>query len=213
MKHSIYLFDFDGTLVNSMPYWSQKMINVLEKSKVNYPEDIIKIITPLGDKGTAEYFKNTLKVNLSIDEMLEMMDEYALEKYRDVIALKNGVADCLAKLKNKGCSLNVLTASPHKMLDICLKRNGIIEMFDNVWSCDDFGLTKSDKKIYKSVANKIGVKENEIAFFDDNIEAIKTAHAAGLYTVGVYDTTGECFTQELMKTADSYINSFDEIEV
>lgn len=48
MNDKKYLFDFDGVLVDSMPYWAGMMINILETAKVNYPEDIIKIITPLG---------------------------------------------------------------------------------------------------------------------------------------------------------------------
>ncbi len=37
------IFDFDGTLVDSMKQWAKKMINVLEKNGITYPTDIIKI--------------------------------------------------------------------------------------------------------------------------------------------------------------------------
>ena len=212
MKHRTYIFDFDGTLVNSMPYWSQKMINILENEGVDYPEDIIKIITPLGDLGTAKYFKEELKVNLSIEEMIAMMDEFALPKYRDIIELKAGVLDYLKMLKANNCSLNVLTASPHKMLDPCLKRNGIYNLFDNIWSCEDFKMTKSEPEIYKQAVRKIGTTEKDTAFFDDNIGAVKTAAQAGLYTVGVYDKSGEDFMAELKEVADLYIESFVDLE-
>lgn len=212
MKHRTYIFDFDGTLVNSMPYWSQKMINILEKEGVDYPEDIIKIITPLGDLGTAKYFKEELKVNLSIEEMIALMDEFALPKYRDIIELKAGVLDYLKMLKANNCSLNVLTASPHKMLAPCLKRNGIYDLFDNIWSCEDFKMTKSEPEIYKQAVRKIGTTEKDTAFFDDNIGAVKTAAQAGLYTVGVYDKSGEDFMAELKEVADLYIESFVDLE-
>ena len=212
MKHRTYIFDFDGTLVNSMPYWSQKMINILENEGVDYPEDIIKIITPLGDLGTAKYFKEELKVNLSIEEMIALMDEFALPKYRDIIELKAGVLDYLKMLKANNCSLNVLTASPHKMLDPCLKRNGIYDLFDNIWSCEDFKMTKSEPEIYKQAVRKIGTTEKDTVFFDDNIGAVKTAAQAGLYTVGVYDKSGEDFMAELKEVADLYIESFVDLE-
>ncbi|MBQ7821426.1 MAG: HAD family phosphatase [Clostridia bacterium] len=212
MKHLAYLFDFDGTLVDSMPCWSQKMINILEKNNVEYPDDIIKIITPLGDIGTAKYFKEVLNINLSIEEMIAQMDDYALPKYRDSIVLKDGVMDYLVMLKKNNCSLNVLTASPHKMLDPCLKRNGIFDLFDNVWSCDDFGTTKSDTKIYKDAVKRMGTKENETVFFDDNIGAIETASKAGLYTVGVYDESGKDFTAQLKDISDAYIETFAGLE-
>jgi len=211
MEFSAYIFDFDGTLVDSMPCWSEKMLKVLTKNNISYPDDIIKIITPLGDLGTARYFKEVLCAKMSVDDMLAQMDEYALPKYRDAIELKKGVKEYLLKLKNKNCSLNVLTASPHKMLDVCLKRNGIYELFDNVWSCDDFGTTKADPKIYIEAAKKVGVDIKDAVFFDDNINAVKTAAKAGMYTVGVYDESGTAFNEELKKISDLYIESFLEL--
>ena len=208
-----YLFDFDGTLVDSMPYWSQKMLRILNHCGVSYPNDIIKRITPLGDAGTAKYFRDELGVPLSLEEMYDMMDEYALPKYRDVIEAKPGVIAYLQKLKNAGCSLNVLTASPHKMLDPCLKRIGIYDLFDNVWSCDDFATTKSDPAIYVRAAEKIGAAVAEVAFFDDNIGALRTAADAGMYSVGVYDPTAEDFTAQMKETADRYVRSFEELDL
>lgn len=44
--------------------------------------------------------------------------------------------------------------------------------------------------------------------FDDNIGAISTASQAGLYTVGVYDKSGEDFADKLKELSDAYIKSF-----
>ena len=211
MSKKAYIFDFDGTLVDSMPAWSSKMRNVLEKNNVEYPPDIITTITPLGDIGTAKYFREKLGLELSDEQMIAMMDEYALPKYRDEIVLKDSVYDYLKLLKSKGYSLNVLTASPHKMLDPCLKRNGIDVYFDNIWSCDDFGTTKSNPEIYVKACEKIGCDVSEAAFFDDNITAVKTASSAGLFTVGVYDKSAEDFADEIISTSNIYVTSFAEL--
>ena len=123
--------------------------------------------------------------------------------------LKDGVFDFLNGAKALGYSLNVLTASPHRMLDICLKRNGVFDLFDNIWSCEDFGTTKSDTGIYLSAADKLGTKVSEIAFFDDNLHAVTTAKSAGAYTVGVYDDSGKAFTEELKAVAHRYLFTFE----
>ena len=209
MKH--YIFDFDGTLVDSMPYWSRKMLRVLELNGADYPPDIIKILTTLGDRGSANYFREVLGVKASVETLFEQMDEYALPCYRDQIVLKDGVLDYLNYLKGNGYSLNVLTASPHKMLDPCLKRNGVWELFDNVWSTDDFGLPKSDVKIYQEVAQKLGIKTEEAVFFDDNIDAVKTAKASGMRTVAVYDASADSFKSELREIADVYAVRLSEL--
>lgn len=209
MKIKTAIFDLDGTLVDSMPYWAQKMLNILEETHINYPKNIINIITPLGDIGTAYYFKDVLKVPLSVDEMLSKMDAYALPKYQNEIQLKAGVREYLLWLKEKQCSLNVLTASPHRMVDPCLKRNGVFDLFDNIFSCDDFGMTKSDPQIYIAAANRIGTELSDIVFFDDNLTAVKTAKQAGLFTVGVYDDFGKNDREQIEEAADLYVESLD----
>lgn len=213
MVMKAYIFDFDGTLVDSMPTWSLKMIRILEHYGVSYPKDVIRRITPLGDIGTAKYFREELGVPATEEELFAQMDAFALPKYRDEIPIKAGVENYLRGLKAQGASLHVLTASPHKMADPCLKRLGIFDLFENVWSSDDFGMTKSQPEIYKEAARRIGVTVEEAVFFDDNIGALQTAKAAGMYTVGVYDASGEDFMRQMKETADLYINSFEEMEL
>ena len=79
-----------------------------------------------------------------------LMKEYMLDAYFHTIPPKQNVPEVLKALKAKGVSLNVLTASPHITLDACLKRLGLWELFDNIWSCGaDFGTTKTNPDIYK----------------------------------------------------------------
>ena len=51
-----YLFDFDGTLVDSMPTFGAMILQIVNEYGVDYPGDILKITTPLGYKGTAQYY-------------------------------------------------------------------------------------------------------------------------------------------------------------
>ena len=48
----------------------------------------------------------------------------------------------------------------------------------------------------------------DAVFFDDNVGALKTAKSAGLYTVGVYDSSAEGFKAEAQATSDLYIEGF-----
>ena len=210
--YKYYLFDFDGTLVDSMPYWSKIMLDILKDYKVEYPDNILDIVCPLGYQKTAEYFVNNLNLNENVDKLVKRMTSEAHYNYINVIPIKDGVENFLRNAKAKGVSLNVLTASPHPMLDPCLKRVGIWDLFDNVWSCEDFSTTKTDPNIYQMVAQKLGAKPNEIAFFDDNINAVKTGKSQGLYTVGLFDEAGRGFTDDMKKTCEKYFNSFLDIK-
>lgn len=205
-----YLFDFDGTLVDSMPTFVSVMLRILDEHNIKYGDDIVKIITPLGYRGTAEYYR-TLGIDRSVDELVEIMNEYARYEYEHNIPAKDGVAETLKRMKDMGCDLNVLTASPHIALDPCLKRLGLWELFNNVWSCDDFGTTKADPEIYVMAARRIGKPVEDVIFVDDNINAVKTAKAAGMISCGIYDRSSEEYAEEFKRDADGYVRHFSEL--
>ena len=210
MKYNTYLFDFDGTLVNSMPTYVSVMLRILDENGISYGNDIVKIITPLGYAGTAKYYR-TLGLDKSVDDIVSKMNEYAYIQYRDNIQAKDNVIEVLRRLKETGASLNVLTASPHLALDACLKRLGIFDLFDNVWSCDDFNTTKADVNIYKMAAQRIGKPVEEILFLDDNFNADKTAVEAGMKVCGVYDKSSEEYIEDIKGVCHHYINDFLEL--
>ena len=205
-----YLFDFDGTLVDSMPYYTAAMLRILDESGIAYGDDIVKIITPLGVVGTANYFIE-LGVPHSFEEIVELMKRYLLDSYLYDVPAKAEVVEALKALKARGDDLHVLTASPHVTLDPCLKRLGLAELFDNVWSCDDFGTTKADPNIYRMAAERIGKPINEVLFLDDNLNADLTAKSAGMTVCGVYDPSSEEYVDQMKAATDYYIYDFSAL--
>ena len=157
-----YIFDFDGTLVDSMKVFADSMVQVFDENNLSYPEDVVKIITPLGYKGTAEYALS-LGLDMTVEQFIEQVLESNKKAYHDTIPAKPFVKEKLTELKAQGHSLNVLTASPHMVLDKCLERVGLYDLFDNIWSCDDFNCSKSETKIYVEAAKRL-TKESMSAF-------------------------------------------------
>ena len=205
-----YLFDFDGTLVDSMPTYGALMIRILNEAGIEYPDNIIKIITPLGFIGTAEYFIE-MGMKGERDEIVAKMRAYATDAYTNDVPAKDFVIETVKALKARGDSLNVLTASPHTSLDPCLKRLGIFDLFDNVWSCEDFGTTKADPAIYEMAAEKLGKSVRDVYFLDDNLNACTTSMSAKMKTIGVYDNSSAEYTDEIKAVCDAYINDFSEL--
>jgi len=205
-----YIFDFVGTLVDSMPIYAGTMIRILDETGTPYPDNIIKIITPLGNSGTAKYYIE-MGCPLSYDEIIETMNRYMVKEYSENVPAKEGVIETLKIMKERGDSLNVLTASSHRTLDPCLKRLGIFDLFDNVWSCDDFGTSKADVKIYRLAAEKLGKAVEDIIFVDDNLGADKTAKEAKMTVYGIYDDSSAEYTEEIKKVTDGYAYKFSEL--
>ena len=206
-----YLFDFDGTLVDSMPSYVSCMLRILDENQIRYPDNIVKIITPLGTTGTARYFIEQLGLKMSTEQLWALMREYLCDAYYHTIPLKPNVLQVLKALKSRGASLNILTAGPHITLDPCAKRLGLWELFDSVWSCDDFHTTKTDPEIYRMVAAKLGTTAENVLFLDDNLDADKAAKAAGMQVCGVYDESSAAYAEEMKSVADYYVYDMKEL--
>ncbi len=208
---STYLFDFDGTLGDSMPFFAEGILAILKKYRIAYPEDLVKIVTPLGYAGTARYCIEMLGTPLTVESFVEELKDYLFPAYRDAVSLKPGVADYLKALRREGHSLNLLSASPRKMTATALQRCGVIDLFDNVWSCEDFGMGKDNPQIFVAAAQRAGGVIADTVLFDDNLQVIKTAAKAGIQTVGVYDASSADYTEQIKEVTDRFIYTFEDL--
>lgn len=208
MRH--YLFDFDGTLVDSMPTFAGVMRRIFSEQNMPCANETLKELSPLGLNGIAERMIE-MGMQLPKEKILSLIAEYMMDEYLYRIPAKENVTDTLAALKARGVKLSILTGSPHITLDPCAARLGLTELFENIWSCDDFGTTKSNPEIYKDVAKKLGVPPSEILFFDDNLDGLRAAQTAGVTVCGVYDPSADDFTEEIRAISYFYVRDFPDI--
>jgi len=206
----ICVFDLDGTLVDSMPRYAAGILSVLEDEGIPYSPDLIGVLTPLGYTKSAELYQ-TMGVHGTVEEIVRRIENKLVEQYANYIPLKEGVGDYLRKRKTEGAKLYVLTASPHIVTDVCLKHNGVYDLFDAVWSVEDYGIAKGDVRVYEAVAERIGCHTEDISFFDDNVTALSTGKRAGCYTIAVYDRHSEEAFAALCAHGDMHIRSFAEL--
>lgn len=206
--NKICVFDLDGVLIDSMPRFESGTLRVLDEDGIVYDENLIKFLTPLGYTKTAEYYVNELGVKGSVESVVRRIEKNLVHEYTYNIVLKPYVREFVAKLKEEGAKVYVLTASPHLVTDVCLKRNGLFDAFDHVWSVEDFGMSKAQTLLFDTVAKEIGCRTQEMHFFDDNLIAIQTARKAGCITYGVYDRQDAQDAALLKEAAEHYVESF-----
>ena len=206
----ICVFDLDGTLVDSMARYARGILSVLEDEGISYEPDLIQVLTPLGYTKSAELYQK-MGVPGTVEEIVRRIENKLVEQYAHYIPLKAGVGDYLRKRKAEGAKLYVLTASPHIVTDVCLQHNGVYDLFDTVWSVEDYGIAKGDVRVYEAVAQRIGCRTEDISFFDDNLTALSTGKAAGCYCIAVYDRHTEAEFAALTAAGDEAIRSFEDL--
>lgn len=211
MQKTIHIFDLDGTLTDSMPFWAKGIYSLFENRQKSYPDDLIIRAATMETAEKRNYFAS-LGVNFdTVEQMTNEFNTVAAPYYANEVPLKDGVKEYLLRLKGAGARLFVLSASPHVNLDPCLTRCGVFDLFEKVWSVDDFSLSKSDVKIYRSAIQQIGCATKDAVFYDDNLTALETAKKVGLFCVGVYDAFSQSKEEKIKRIADKYVHSFNEL--
>lgn len=205
-----WLFDFDGTLVDSMPTWVGIHIQALRDAGIPVPENFVETITPLGNYKASQYTLS-LGVPEPLEKYLERVSRVLYKEYTTNIRLKPRVTEFLLQLRAQGVRLQVLTASPHLYVDECLQRHGVYDLFENVWSIDDFGLTKAQPEIYAAAAERLGLDVCDCTMTDDNLTALLAAKKAGMHTAAVYDESAKPSETEKRNLCDCYILDYGEM--
>ena len=208
----VYVFDMDGTLADSMTaVWGVLPLQFLDDRNIPYPDDLLKRVIALGVPGLIKYYKEHFDVRETPEEIYTWFVENGRGMYATSIPAKPFAKEKLLALKAQGASLHILTGSPHVFLDPWVKRVGLEELFDNLWSVDDFPINKSQPDLYKEIAKRLGVENAECVMVDDSNVPLEAAKAAGWKTVGVYDEVSKDNETEMRKIADKYIYSFEEL--
>ena len=201
------IFDFDGTLVDSMFIWDTIGEDYLRTLGKEPHEDLKETFMTLSLEEAAEYYRTHYGVTLSVKEIVDGVNTMVEGIYRTRVALKQGVADFLAQLKENGTRMCIATVTDRYLVEETLDRLGILQYFSEIFTCAEVGYGKDKPIIYRKALEHLGTTKNETYVFEDSLFALKTAKADGFTTVGVYDRH-ENRQDNLKNLADYYIVDF-----
>ena len=201
------IFDFDGTLVDSMFIWDTIGEDYLRSLGKEPHEDLKETFMTLTLEEASEYYRTHYGVTLSVKEIVDGVNAMVEGIYRTRVALKQGVADFLAQLKENGTRMCIATVTDRYLVEETLDRLGILQYFSEIFTCAEVGYGKDKPIIYRKALEHLGTMKNETYVFEDSLFALKTAKADGFTTVGVYDRH-ENRQDNLKNLADYYIVDF-----
>ena len=201
------IFDFDGTLVDSMFIWDTIGEDYLRSLGKEPHEDLKETFMTLTLEQATEYYRTHYGVTLSVKEIVDGVNTMVEGIYRTRVALKQGVADFLAQLKDNGTRMCIATVTDLYLVEETLDRLGILQYFSEIFTCAEVGYGKDKPIIYRKALEHLDTAKNETYVFEDSLFALKTAKADGFTTVGVYDRH-ENRQDNLKNLADYYIVDF-----
>jgi HAD superfamily hydrolase (TIGR01509 family) len=206
-----YIFDLDGTLIDSMSAWDNIGAKFLLSIGIDPPENIDEIYRTMSFEESAEYFRKNLGMKLTTKEMIDKVVSMVAKKYEDEIPLKPHAYDFLEKSYKSGIKMTLLTASEMVYVLPCVKRLKIDNFFEDILTCTQLGMSKSNEHIYEYAAEKMNYKKNATIVFEDAPHAAKSAKKAGFFTVGIYDKSADKFKDEMEIICDIYTDDFSKL--
>ena len=209
-----FIFDFDGTLADSMGAWEYVDRTFIERHNLpNNPEYNEKIVA-LGYDAGAEFVLKTFDIGMTKEEIVEEWKSMAQYGYENEILLKPYVVEYLNSVREQGFHMSIATSLQRNLLEPCLKRNGIIEYFDDLLICDELSSKgKCEPVVYYAAAESLNEDLSDCVVFEDISIAAKTARKAGAYTIGVRDDNNQEVFERLEAAANMCINSFKDLLV
>ena len=207
----VVLFDFDGTLVDSMGMWGEVDKAILRSHGLpipdNFTEEFMCPMIPLTEEETAQFFLD-YGCKGTVQTILDQIEQLSQEQYEQHIEAKPGAVDFVRTLREGGVKVGLVTAATIGRILPCLSRNGMTGWFHYIINCDHVGIPKTDPAIYRMALEHFGIKAEEAVFFDDNLTAIRTAKSLGIATVGVYDAHADNTWSEMQTVADATVKDF-----
>lgn len=211
MKIKYAVFDFDGTLFDSMFIWDTAGETYLRSQGKNPKPSMREDISTLSLYQSACYFQREYGLPFSADEIVAGINKTIAHFYAHEILPKSGVVDFLEQMKRAGISMCIATATDRCQIEAALNRCKMGHYFDAVFTCGEAGHGKDEPVIFRKAMAHFGADRSETVVFEDALHAVRTAKADGFLVAAVFDES-EKQQKEIRRLSDCYISDFEHTE-
>ncbi len=181
-----FLFDLDGLLIDSEPYWNKADDTLLRKYGYRLTEEVINKITGSGvisaSKSIVEHYN-----------LPETIQSYSRKRYKLLLSLLLHDLKLLPYAKNfvekihrNKFAIGLATGGHRKKIVIeILKKLSIRNYFQAIATSYEVKRSKPYPDIYLTAAKQLNIKPSECLVLEDAINGVLAGKAAGMKVVGV----------------------------
>ncbi|BAN49531.1 HAD-IA family hydrolase [Metapseudomonas resinovorans] len=208
--YQLLIFDWDGTLVDSIARIVESMRVAAEQTELPWRDDAaIKGIIGLGLPEAIATLYPELDDARLIDAFRRRYGEHYNALECQPSPLFEGVGEALEAFRSQGYRLAVATGKSRRGLDHVLAGRGWLEYFD-VTRCADETASKPDPRMLQEILAHCGVTAERAVMVGDSPFDLRMAHRAGMDCVAV--GYGAQSLAELLKESPTLaIERFDEL--
>jgi len=182
------IFDLDGVLADSEPWWNKIDAQLLAEHGVNYSGEYHRNVLGVSYRLAVEFYRKAFGLSASIEELMRRRGEIATEFFANHIGLFPNVKDVLQHLRDMKLHLAVATSSVSASARPFLDRHQLTKYFEVIITGDEIERGKPAPDIYLWAAEKLGVAPDECLVIEDSLSGVAAAKAAGMRVAAIPDT-------------------------
>jgi len=118
--------------------------------------------------------------------------------------MKTGALEFLTARRKAGQRMAVATALVRELAEAALRHHGILDWFETVVCADEVGAGKSSPAVYLATAERLEVSPAVCTVYEDTLGGVRSAKAAGMYTVALEDKGSLADRDLIRREADEY---------
>ncbi len=205
------IFDLDGTLVDSMWLWHEIDVEFLGQRGLELPETYQKDIEGMSFTETAIYTKELFHLSESVEELKEIWNRMAMEKYANEVPFKPGAEKFLQYCKSRNIPVGIATSNSRELVEAVGKSLHFEEYIQEIVTACEVERGKPAPDVYLEAASRLGAQPFRCLVFEDVPMGILAGKNAGMQVCAVEDAFSAGQQEEKRKLADYYIADYHEI--
>jgi HAD superfamily hydrolase (TIGR01509 family) len=210
MSFSAVIFDLDGVLADSEPWWNEIDAKLLAEYGVTYRGEHHSDVLGVSYQLAVEFYKKAFRLSASTDELMRRRAEIATDFFANRVGLFLSAREVLHELRRMNLHLAVATSSVSASARPFLDRHQLTALFEVIVTGDEIKRGKPHPDIYLRAAEKLGVAADVCLVIEDALSGIAAAKAAKMRVAAIPDTRF-VNPREYEKDADYVLRSLSEI--
>ena len=206
------IFDFDGTLFDSMFIWDTAGESYLRSIGKKPEADLQKVLKPMSLLQSAQYIREKYDIPLSVEEIMDGVNYTVENFYFHTVEPKPGVIAFLEELHRRNIRMCIATATDRYQVEAALQRCKMRHFFSEIFTCTEVGSGKDRPDIFRKAMEHLQTDRSNTAVVEDAYHAAHTAKQNSFKVVGVYDSH-ESRQQELLQIADVFLPDYLHLNI
>jgi HAD superfamily hydrolase (TIGR01509 family) len=178
------LFDMDGTIIDSEPYWLKSEQALAAEHAAEWTEQDGQRVIGLSLTESSKLIKEHIGSELEIDEIVQRLSNSVNSQLAKEIPWRPGAQELIRELRRKNIKTALVTMSLRKTA-LQVVEAIPFKAFDVVIAGDDVVHGKPHAEPYLKAATALGFAPSECIAFEDSITGILSAEAAGTVAIGI----------------------------